>query len=283
MISVEVAAPGRSGSPASSQASSSRSVAPGETPNPAPASTAFATSSGVSSVPAPTTPPSTAAISRMASSAAGVRSVTSSAGRPPATSARASGAAWAACSTTSTGITGAMRQMSRALSLASVGVIASSVRMRPVIPLTAPERKRSLRRRPRLPLALVRIEEPLAQPDRLRRDLDQFVVVDVGDRLFERQRYGRGEPHRVVGAARADIGELLALERVHLEIVLARMLADDHAGVDLLLRADEHAPPLFEVPERVGHRDAVFHRDQHARAPARDRALVRRPAVEHAV
>ena len=40
---------------------------------------------------------------------------------------------------------------------------------------------------PRL-LPLVRVEQRLPQPDALRRDLDHLVVVDVGDRLFE--RYG---------------------------------------------------------------------------------------------
>src|SRR5207237_800245 len=34
-------------------------------------------------------------------------------------------------------------------------------------------------------LALVRIEEALAQPDRLGRDFDHLVVVDIGDRLLE--------------------------------------------------------------------------------------------------
>ncbi len=87
---------------------------PGETPNRAPAALASFTSRGVSSVPAPTTPPSTSAMARITSSAAGVRSVTSSTGSPPATSASASGTAWPASFTTSTGITGASPQISRA-------------------------------------------------------------------------------------------------------------------------------------------------------------------------
>src|SRR3546814_6247230 len=36
------------------------------------------------------------------------------------------------------------------------------------------------------PLALVWIEVALAQPDRLRRHLDQLVVLDIRDRLLER-------------------------------------------------------------------------------------------------
>src|SRR5687767_8651811 len=38
---------------------------------------------------------------------------------------------------------------------------------------------------PGLPLALVRIEEPLADAHDLRRHLDQLVLLDVGDRLLQ--------------------------------------------------------------------------------------------------
>ena len=41
--------------------------------------------------------------------------------------------------------------------------------------------------------------------------------------------------------------------------------------------------PLLEVPERIGHGRPLLERDQHARAPALDAALVRRVAVEDPV
>mmetsp|Transcript_22913 Transcript_22913/g.38482 ORF Transcript_22913/g.38482 Transcript_22913/m.38482 type:complete len:250 (+) Transcript_22913:670-1419(+) len=116
-------APGRSGKPSASLASSNILVAPGETPKVAPASLAALTSAGVSSVPAPTMPPGTSAMARITSRAAGVRRVTSSAGKPPATRASASGLAWATSSTTSTGTIGAALQISRALTLADWGVM----------------------------------------------------------------------------------------------------------------------------------------------------------------
>jgi hypothetical protein len=59
--------------------------------NSAPASTAAPNCPAVRTVPAPTIAPGTRFISAIASSAAGVRIVTSSTRRPPATSARASG------------------------------------------------------------------------------------------------------------------------------------------------------------------------------------------------
>src|SRR5690606_8617017 len=108
MISPAVAIPGRKGTPASMAAAPSRSVRPGETMNLLPASIAALSSSGLVTVPAPTIAPSTSRIARIASSAAGVRRVTSRTRSPPATSASASATASSASSTTSTGITGAV-------------------------------------------------------------------------------------------------------------------------------------------------------------------------------
>ena len=51
---------------------------------------------------------------------------------------------------------------------------------------------------PLLPLAVGGVEQLLAQPDRLRRHLDQLVVLDIGQRLFQRHADRRGQPHRLV-------------------------------------------------------------------------------------
>src|SRR6476659_7577827 len=102
-----VAVPGRNGSPVPAIAASRAGVVPGETRNCAPASAASLAWPGVSTVPAPTRISGTSsAIARIASSATGVRSVSSMTGRPPATRARATGTAWARSSTTTTGTTG---------------------------------------------------------------------------------------------------------------------------------------------------------------------------------
>src|SRR4051812_10483905 len=104
-----VAVPGRNGRPVSSMASISRGVAPGETRNDAPASRAALARSGEVTVPAPRVISGTwSAMARMASSATGVRRVSSMTGSPPATRARARGTAWSRDSRTTTGTTGAM-------------------------------------------------------------------------------------------------------------------------------------------------------------------------------
>ena len=88
-----VAVPGRNGRPVSGHRRRAASgVVPGETRNCAPASSACFACPGVTTVPAPTRISGTSsAIARIASSATGVRRVSSITGRPPATSARASG------------------------------------------------------------------------------------------------------------------------------------------------------------------------------------------------
>src|SRR4051812_15472336 len=127
-------------------------------------------------------------------------------------------------------------------------------------------------------LALVFLEEALAQADRLRRDLGELVVADELHRVLERERDRRREVDRLVLARGADVGELLGLDRVHHEVVVARVDADDHALVDGIARADEHAPALLQLPERISHRDAVVLRHQHAVAVLFELAL-RRPVV----
>ena len=110
MASVAVAAPGNSGRSNSCAAATKIGVAPGDTPNIAPADLALRTCVGVSSVPTPAIAPSTSAIAAIASSAASVRRVISKAGKPPATKARAKGWASSSRSIVKTGMTGAVAQ-----------------------------------------------------------------------------------------------------------------------------------------------------------------------------
>ena len=81
----------------------------------------------------------------------------------------------------------------------------------------------------------------------------------------------------------ADVGELLALEHVDLKVVVAGVLADDHAAINLPARLDHHRAAVFELEHGVGDRLAHFVGDQHAVAAAGDVALVRRIGVEQPV
>src|SRR5580700_9760645 len=80
--------------------------------------------------------------------------------------------------------------------------------------------------------SVVGVEEALAQTDRFWRHLDKLVVGNIGDRLFKAHHDRWSQADRLVLRGGADIGELLSLCWVDLEVVVAAMRADDHAGVD---------------------------------------------------
>src|SRR5690606_31223369 len=63
-------------------------------------------------------------------------------------------------------------------------------------------------------LAVVRVEMHLAQADRFRRDLDEFVVLDPGKRALERHADRRRQPDCFILAGGTDVGQLLALQHV---------------------------------------------------------------------
>ena len=54
----------------------------------------------------------------------------------------------------------------------------------------------------------------------------------------------------------AEVGELLGRDGVDGDVLLARILADDHALVDLLAGADEELAALLDRLKGVGGRDA---------------------------
>ena len=123
----------------------------------------------------------------------------------------------------------------------------------------------------------------LAQAQRLGRDLDELVVGDEFDGLFEIQRGVGNEADRIVGCGSAHIGHLLFAHHVHVEVVVARVLADDHALVNLDSRPDEENAAFLQAVERVCGRHALAVGDQRARRPLRNLALVRDVAVKERV
>src|SRR5215468_7219152 len=64
----------------------------------------------------------------------------------------------------------------------------------------------------------------LAEAERLGGDLEQLVLANPLEGLLEVHHARRGEAHRLVGGRRADVGELLFLGDVDVEVVLAGVL-----------------------------------------------------------
>ena len=67
----------------------------------------------------------------------------------------------------------------------------------------------------------------------VRRHLDELVVVDELDGLLEAHLARRDEANGLVGRRRAHVRLLLFLGDVDVEVVRPRVLADDHALVDV--------------------------------------------------
>src|SRR5215210_2933859 len=96
-----------------------------------------------------------------------------------------------------------------------------------------------------------RFEDLLAQANGLRCDLDELVLTNIFEGLLERQLAQGREVEGVVGAGGADVGELLVLANVDVEVVLTAVLANDHADVDFGRRSDKEAAALLELPDGV--------------------------------
>src|SRR5690606_18429579 len=81
--------------------------------------------------------------------------------------------------------------------------------------------------------ALLRVQDDLADTHGLRGHLDALVLAAELQGLLQRELAGRDHVLRGVRGGRTHVGELLLLGDVHVHVVGAGVLADDHALVDL--------------------------------------------------
>lgn len=78
-------------------------------------------------------------------------------------------------------------------------------------------------------------------------EFDQLIVFDEFEGLFEAEPNRWGQDDVFIGARGADVGELLGLEGIDDQIVVAGVKADDHPFVDFFPGSDEQASALLEV------------------------------------
>ena len=123
----------------------------------------------------------------------------------------------------------------------------------------------------------------LPQPQRVGRDLDALVGAQELERTLERERARRDQADEDVGRGGADVGLVLLLGRVDVEVLGARVLAHDHPLVDLLAGADEEAAPVLEAVEGEARGGAGAVGDQGAGGAGAHLPGPRLPALEHVV
>ena len=129
---------------------------------------------------------------------------------------------------------------------------------------------------------LLVVQDGLAHPQALGRDLQQLVVRQELQALLQTHLPGRHQPQRLVGAGGPHIGHLLLAAHVDRDILLLGGDAHDHALVHRHARPDKQRAALLCVEQAVAHALAGLKRHQRAGAPAGQIALVGGVAVKHA-
>ena len=80
--------------------------------------------------------------------------------------------------------------------------------------------------------SLFGVENRLAHPDRFGRNVDEFVLGNPLEGLFERHLARDFQRRRVVLAGRAVVGQGFLLRRIARQVVATRVFADDLARID---------------------------------------------------
>src|SRR5699024_465565 len=92
----------------------------------------------------------------------------------------------------------------------------------------------------------VLVEDHLADAHRLRGDLHALVLPGELQRLLQGERARRGEVLERLRCGGPDVVELLLLGDVHVHVLTAGVLADDHALVDLVGGLDEEGAAVLQ-------------------------------------
>ena len=129
---------------------------------------------------------------------------------------------------------------------------------------------------------LLVVQDGLAHPQALGRDLQQLVVRQKLQALLQAHLPGRHQTQRIVGAGGAHIGHLLFLAHVDRDILLLGGDAHDHALVHRHARPDEQRTALLGIEQTVAHALARLEGHEGAGVPAGQVALVGGVAVKHA-
>src|SRR5207244_2651905 len=123
----------------------------------------------------------------------------------------------------------------------------------------------------------------MAPTARLGGHLEQLVLADPLQALLEVHDARRRQPDAFVGRRGAHVRELFLLGDVHVEVIVARVLADDLALVHELAGIHEHRAAGLEVVDGVAGRAARAIGHEGAVLAVRDLALPLVPAIEDVV
>ena len=119
-----------------------------------------------------------------------------------------------------------------------------------------------------------RIEEDFAHPHMVRSDFHKFILLDILQRFLKGEFDCRRENDLFVTTRCPDVGELLGLADIDIEIPFPGMLADNLASVNLLARLYEEPAAIEKLIHRVSNCFASLQRDQRSIGSHVDISLV---------
>src|SRR5438094_6622235 len=123
----------------------------------------------------------------------------------------------------------------------------------------------------------------LAQAQRLRRDLEQLVLADPLQTLLEVHDAWRCQLDALIRGRRPHIRKFLFFCDVDVQVVVARVLADNLALVDRLTGGEEHRAARLEIVDGVAGRLATAVGHEGAVLTVGDVALPLVPPIEEMV
>ncbi len=100
-----------------------------------------------------------------------------------------------------------------------------------------------------------RLKNAIAHPYRLRREFNEFLLVDPFQRRVEPHHARRRKPYRLVMSHRPDIRQLLLAANIHRQVGLTRVLAHDHPFIDRFAWLNKKSAALLQVKDSVSAGD----------------------------
>src|SRR5229473_3768476 len=129
---------------------------------------------------------------------------------------------------------------------------------------------RFLYRRQRTLLAPVRLKHLFPQAQKFGRNFRELIVGDELDGLLQIQLPEGHQANGLIGSRRPHVGQFLLTHGVHIEVCILRVLANDHALIQLNARSHEKLSALLQSPQSVRGGNTCAVRDQRSGEPMRN-------------
>ncbi len=95
------------------------------------------------------------------------------------------------------------------------------------------------------------LEEFLAHANCVRGHFDQFIIIYKLQRLLQGETNWRCQDDVLVSSGSTNIGQLLGLQRIHYQVIVALMYANNHAFIDFLTVAQHQLAAFLQIKQRI--------------------------------